>query len=345
MKKLLCIFLLGILILNIPITAFVVGLNKSMLGITTGDSFNVEVMENPRDSRPERGSGNFQPPEGFTRPEDFTRPEGERDIGGMVFGNLELENFILFPEIGQLPSTGIVFSVKIVSIPNGSTNGKLDIKIRGSKETYETDFSYGSPVVFTDWDGWVEILNGLEANAAPSNENIASFSVEITTNSETTFQTKIIIDMIIDEERQEFMSEMQIIQHVRYDKTTGIQDLILVESKTVTSFMGEMVQKFQMEFTTKGASPPDYSSLLFTVGLGAIMALGVGVFVINRRRYQSQDLKRDIVYFQQETIKKEKSQLQSIQEKLAEIEKRETESLNKAEDALKKEPVIRRRRR
>jgi hypothetical protein len=344
-RKSLCIFLFGILILNIPITAIVVGLDKSMLGITPGDSFNVEVMENPSDNNPKKGNGDFQRPEGFTRPEDLTRPEGEQNLGGMFFANLQLENYILFPEIGQIPSTGIVFSVKIVSTPNGSTNGKIDISIRGSKDSYETDFSYGSPVVFTDWDGWVEILNDLEVNAALSNENIASFSVEITTNSETTFQTKIIIDMVIAEERQEFISEMQIIQHVRYDKATGIQDLILVESRTVTSFMGEMVQKFHIEFTTKGLTPPDYSSLLFIVGLGTITALGVGAFVIKRRRYQFQDIKKDIVHIQEETVKKERSQLQSIQERLAELEKRESESLNKAEDALKTDPVIRRRRR
>jgi hypothetical protein len=328
-----------ILILNIPFTALVVSLDKSMLGVAPGDYFNIEVLENPLDSMPEKRSGDFTKPEGFTRPEDFTKPEE-----GLFIANLELEDFLLFPEIERLPSTGTVFTIKIFSTPNGSKNGELDITIRGSTTRYETDFSYGSSVVFTDWNSWINILNNYETNAMLSNDEIESFSVEVTTNDEMFFQTQIVVNMAIPDEKQEFISERQIIQHVRYDKSTGIQDLILVEIKTTSSFKGEIVQFFQMEFTTKAATPPDYSSI-FLVGLGAIMAIGIGAFVINRKRYQSQDLERDSVDFQRETMKKEKSQLQSIQEKLAEIEKREKESLNKAEEALKTGKVIRRRRR
>ena len=44
------VIVFGLLFLYIPTTFLVTGLDQSLLGVTTGESFNVEVIENPIDN-------------------------------------------------------------------------------------------------------------------------------------------------------------------------------------------------------------------------------------------------------------------------------------------------------
>ncbi len=337
--------LIGTILLFLPLLTPVTGIDQNSLGVTIGDKFNVEVMENPRDSMEdrERPEG-FEPPEGWEPPEDFNPKDREGRGFGFFGWGIDLDNFNLVPIIEEIPSTGTVFTIKVLAIPNGTMSGKISVSIRGSTTEYNTDFSYGSPIVFTDWNDWEDVLNKIEADAANSNDNIEKVNFDITKNSGD-FQSKITFTMTIPEERQEFMQEMVITQHVRYDKATGIQDLILVETKTTSSMMGEMVQKIQLEFTTKTTSLPDYSSLLLMIGLGGIAVLSVGAFIVNRSRRQTQVVQKALVEdVQKKIFQKEKSQLQDIRERIAEIEKRENISLDKAETSLNNIKKFRRRR-
>ncbi|MHA2246316.1 MAG: hypothetical protein ACXADY_15235 [Candidatus Hodarchaeales archaeon] len=333
------VLLFGTLLLILPIITLITGINQNSLGVTVGDTFNVEVMENPQDSMEDR-----ERPEGFKPPEEIN-PKDQEGRGFGFFGlGIDLDNFTLFPIIEEIPSTGTVFAIKVLAIPNGTISGKISVSIRGSTTEYNTDFSYGSPIIFTDWNGWEDVLNKIEADAANSNDNIEKVNFDITKNSDD-FQSKITFTMTIPEERQEFMQEMVITQHVRYDKATGIQDLILIETKTTSSMMGEMVQKIQLEFTTKTFSLPDYSSLLLMIGLGGIVVLSVGAFIVNRSRRQTQVVQKALVEdVEKKTFQKEKSQLQDIRDRIAEIEKRDEFNLKKAETSLKNTKKFRRRR-
>lgn len=321
------------------------GIDQNSLGVTVGDKFNVEVLENPKDSMTDNQKGDFTQPkkEGLTRPKD---QKGSSSFS--FFGNIELENFNLAPVIEPLPSTGTVFTIKVLAVPTETEFGKISVTVRGSTKNYDTDFSFGSPIIYTDWDGWIEVLSNIEENTTDISDNIGSASVDIITNSATSFQSKITFTMVISEEKKAFIEEMKIIQEVGYDKTTGIQDSILVEFITTTSKLGEMVQmvqKVQLGFTTKAATLPDYSSLLFMIGLGGMTVLGVGAFILNRRRYETKQVNKDLVGdIQKKTMENEKSQLQDIQERIAEIEKREKINLEKAETSLKDTKKFRRRR-
>ncbi|MHA2226121.1 MAG: hypothetical protein ACXAC8_13000 [Candidatus Hodarchaeales archaeon] len=322
---------LGTLLLILPMIILVTCIDQNSLGITVGYTFNVEVIENPRDSIPNRDSGDRQSPKGSVPPE----------------GGFELENFILYPIIDTIPTTGTIFSIEVLTIPNGTTLGKLSASVRGSVTEYYTDFSYGSPVLFNDWDGWVYVLNNLEETTSESNENIESVVVDITTNSATTFQSEITFTFSIPEERQENIQERSITQQVRYNKATGIQESMVVESQTTTSLMGERIQRINMKFTTKSATPPpspDYSTLIILVGGGSLIILIAGVIIMNRSRYETQSIRKDMRTFQKKTTVKEKTQLRDIRTKIAEIEKLDRKSLEKAEAALKNKKILKRRR-
>ena len=313
------------------------GIDQNSLGVTVGDKFNVEVLENNQDSMTDK------------QKVDFTQPKDQKGSSPFsFFGNIELENFNLAPVIEPLPSTGTVFTIKVLAVPTETEFGKISVTVRGSTKNYDTDFSFGSPIIYTDWDGWIEVLSNIEENITDISDNIGSASVDIITNSATSFQSKITFTMVISEEKKAFIEEMKIIQEVSYDKTTGIQDSILVEFITTTSKLGDlvqMVQKVQLGFTTKAATFPDYSSILFTVGLGGMTVLGVGAFILNQRRYETKQVTKDLGGdIQKKTMQKEKSQLQDIQERIAEIEKREKFNLKKAETSLKDAKKFRRRR-
>ncbi len=56
------------LMLKFPIIAFVIRINKTILGVSPWDSFNIEVIKNPMDNMPEKGSEDFQTLKGFNHP-------------------------------------------------------------------------------------------------------------------------------------------------------------------------------------------------------------------------------------------------------------------------------------
>ncbi|MHA1995278.1 MAG: hypothetical protein ACW97Z_12110 [Candidatus Hodarchaeales archaeon] len=332
------LILFGLFILDIPVIVLVSCFDQNSYGVATGDTFNTEVIELPHVERPEGFTR-----EGFSPPEDVTRPEGQNKFSSL-FEEINFDNFILTPVVDPIPSAGTVYTIKILALPDETTIGQLGVTIRGSTKKYDTDFSYGSPIVFTDWNAWIENLDDLEINGASFNEDVDSISVEITTNSATFFQSKIIFAMAVPEELQDRIENMVITQIVRYDKTTGIQDLILVET-LITSARGEMIQKIQLEFTTRAATPADYSSLLLYLGLGVVV-ISSGVFIVNRRHSQSQNLQKDLVRdVQRKTALKEKTRVLDIKARIEEIEKQEKKSLAKAETVLKDKTILKRRRR
>ena len=329
------IILLFVILLNVSAIVSVTSFNKSLLGVASGDFFNMEVKESPRDSI----QSDRIRPDGFTRPDGINPKDGSSNIGG-----IEIDDFTLAPLITPIPSTGVVFSIEVLTTPNGTELGLLESTIKGSKTKFNTDFSYGSPVVFTDWNGWIEKLDDLENNAANLYDEIITITVDITTNSALYFQTKIMIDIAIPEEMQEFVQEITVTQHVRYDKNTGIQDLFILETTTVSLVRGERNQISHLEFSTKDLTPPDFPTQLILIILAGITLIGGGIFMFQRRKSQVLQLQQDPNLAHRNTMKKEKTQLQDIQAKIAEIEKMEQESLKQAEDTLKEKKTFKRRR-
>lgn len=334
-KKPQSIILLFVILLNISAIVSVTSFNKSLLGVASGDFFKMEVIESPRDSMPDDRTR----PDGFTPPEGINPKDGSSNIGG-----IEIDDFMLVPLITPIPSTGVVFSIDVLATPNGTSLGLIESTIKGTKTKINTDFSYGSPVVFTDWNGWIEKLDDLENNAANLYDEIMTITVDITTNSALYFQTKIMIDIAIPEEMQEYVQEITVTQHVRYDKNTGIQDLFILETTTVSLVRGERNQISQLEFTTKDLTPPDFPTQLILTILAGIILIGGGIFMFQKRKSQVQLLQQDPNLAHRSVMKKEKSQLQDIQARIAEIEKMEQESLKHAEGTLKEKKSFKRRR-
>ncbi|MFX0085635.1 MAG: hypothetical protein ACFFAU_08170 [Candidatus Hodarchaeota archaeon] len=56
------------LMLKFLIIAFAVRINKTILGVSHWDSFNIEVMTNPMDNMSNKGSEDFQTLKGFNHP-------------------------------------------------------------------------------------------------------------------------------------------------------------------------------------------------------------------------------------------------------------------------------------
>ncbi|OLS19669.1 MAG: hypothetical protein HeimC3_44320 [Candidatus Heimdallarchaeota archaeon LC_3] len=206
------------------------GLNT--VGVSVGDSFNIKVLANDLDLEaiiPDDDDLGF----------DFSEI-GLDELKFELFNDLENESLI--PEVGD------VVIVTVETLPSSTSVGSISLELDGLKNNIETGFILGTPVTFIDWTVWVTYLNELVTKVESATDIGISLIIN---NSDTKFTSNVFLDFPIPAGLQPYLTSLEILQKMIYDKTTGIQEMMKVDL-TYTSpsqLVGTQTQSLHYELT------------------------------------------------------------------------------------------------
>ncbi|MHA2362677.1 MAG: hypothetical protein ACXAC7_01870 [Candidatus Hodarchaeales archaeon] len=311
-----------------------ISIDHSQFEVISGDVFNIEVVN---DGRPDNNRGgskfdpnNFDPsqlPEGVD-PSQFT---GDR-LG--LLGNLEVKNFILRPLLRPTPAEGTIYSINVVKLPSNSSMGtiKYEIPEQGT-EYFDTNFVLGDPVISTDWDGWNTEINQIITDLN-SLEAVKSAKLTEINNNNMYFETKITIEMDVtilpsDENRGSFES-VELTQQLRYNKATGIREILKLDSNMESTERGNIVQTTFLKFTTSDprvAPQPQNNSLFnYAIFAGLFFFVGFGALFVVQNKNQS--INQDVEL--KKSAIRQKTYIQDLKDKLDLMESQKTKGSKKS---------------
>ena len=245
-------------------------------GVNIGDNFNLLVTDVPE--RPSASQG------------------GELPAGVNITAllNLDLDNFTLRPIIDPLPPIGTSISLNITELPNNSSPGIIRYNISQNYTEIDANFVLGEPVVSTEWDRWVELINTMGAKQIVDDKAITVIHLEL---NATYFTSILLFEPEIPDSIQLLVHSIEIKQTLRYFVSSGIRDLIKVEIAISVLFFGTFVSTTSLEYISdsysqlerlKSPSPDDF--LIFLVPV--IIFVPVGFILFFRRYYKSIRLKK-----------------------------------------------------
>ena len=236
------LLVIGILLFTTPSLA--VDINRTSIGVQEGDTFNMKVVEDTLNLAQ-------LDPLGIS----LTELVGD-ELSELVLDNLGIsisdgvENLIL--------DEGDVFTVKVDTLPSedSQTLGKIELTFQGVSEVVTTDFFLGTPVTFTDWDGWVEILDNITATVNDFNDTTAATVSRIHLNNNTHFGNKISVTFPLPE-GVTTVTGINLVQDMLYDKTTGILLFLSINLEVSLDLGGtssKLSQTYEIEKTDDSTS-------------------------------------------------------------------------------------------
>jgi len=275
----LLISLVTLLLLSQIAVAQDLNIDRTKIGVAVGDTFNFMVVEDSLDL----GSLGI----------DLS------DIGDGIdlskFGIENLGNLVATIET-LVPAEGEVFSVTVKTLPGATTAGLIELAFKGESEEVEAEFYFGLPIVFTDWDGWVEILDNVtaEADALPDIEAATTSRL----NDATHFQNIVVVSIPPPADLSQF-SGLDLKIDFKYNKVTGVQERmeITLNLDTGTS-IGNVELSLIIEQTDDSITPNDTSntsntdttdesgSSVFGFELiSGLLALGMVTIIYKRKKH------------------------------------------------------------
>lgn len=233
---------MGILLFSTPSLA--IDINRTNIGVQKGDTFNMKVVEDT-----------------LNLAELDQLGISLTELVGDELSELGLNNLGISVSDGVenlIPDEGDVFTVKVDTLPSedSQTLGKIELTFLGVSEVFTTDFFLGTPVTFTDWDGWVEILDNITATVNELNDTTAATVSRIHLNNNTHFGNKISVTLPSPEDVTT-ITGINLIQEMLYEKSTGILLSLIVELEVSIDLGGTtstLSQSFEIEKTDESAS-------------------------------------------------------------------------------------------
>jgi hypothetical protein len=213
--------------------------NTESFGVNIGDQFNLLVTNLPE--RPSSSQGG-DPPEGV----NFTQ-----------LLNLNLDNFTLRPVIYPLPPVGTPISLNITRLTNNSSPGVIRYNISQNYTEINTNFVLGEPVVSNDWEKWISVINSMEEIQVVDNKTITVVELEL---NDTYFSSVLLFKPKVPDSIKFFVSTFEIKQTLRYFVSSGIRDLIEVETTIKVLFFGTYVSTTSLEYISDSYTRPERTS-------------------------------------------------------------------------------------
>ncbi|MHA2366155.1 MAG: hypothetical protein ACXAC7_19500 [Candidatus Hodarchaeales archaeon] len=256
------------------------------IGVSMDDTFNFKVVEN-----------------------DLNPSAFGIDMNALSFNwsAIGLENFdfavvdsvtnkIVIPGVGDilvikitgLPTVDLTDIAELTTINNTdeiinklvSNFGNMTITLYNVTQELPSAFLIGTPVALMVWDLWTDALNNLEfLNIGTS---LFTINVDVDNSNALYFNSTIEVDFTVPSELSAAISSMSLTQTMSYEKSTGIQEHMLVSLTVSTPLLGETTQKFHMIRTTEEPSQTSESSS--THGFEIISLIIAGIILIQIKR-------------------------------------------------------------
>ena len=244
--------------------------------VNIGDQFNLLVTDTPE--RPSVSQG------------------GELPAGVNITAllNLNLDNFTLRPIIDPLPAIGTPISYNITKFPISSAPGIIRYNISQNYTNFNSNFILGEPVVSTEWDRWLNLINTMEDQQTVDDKVMTVNYLEL---NETYFTSILSFKPEIPDSIRLLVPSIEIKQTLRYFVSSGIRDLIKVEIAISVLFFGTFFSTTSLEYVSdsytqleslKSSSPDDFLIVLIPM----IVFVPVGFIILFRRYYKSMRLQK-----------------------------------------------------
>ncbi len=191
---------------------------SNSFGVNEGEMLKFTSLDKPK--RP-----------GFTEGSDFPLGISLSDIRAL--SKLITDNFILQPIFDPFPPENTNFTVEIVELEESTREGTLNISSQVNENISDGRINYqlplnnslGEPVVSTDWQEWMLVIDSLAALSSIDGKKIIDYHYSL---SEQTFKSSILFKSTIPNKLKLYLSSVKVNQTLCYDTSTGIQAYMIV---------------------------------------------------------------------------------------------------------------------